>query len=167
MGKRHKGRILAFQALFAWDAQHSLNSQYKLSKADEAGQSLEDLLDFSWVEKKMPAQQPDNGDEPANDNADFPRLLVTGTVENIKTVDTLIRRHLQNWDFSRLNCVDRALLRLSVYELLFKTAPPSVVIDEAIDISREYGTDDSYRFINGVLDGVKKTIQHESTEKPI
>ena len=142
MGKRHKGRILAFQALFAWDTQHTLGS------ADKKEQALKDLLDFSWAEK-------------ADSNGDFSRLLVTGVVENIKAVDTMIRKHLVNWDFSRLTCVDRALLRLSVYELLFQTAPPSVVIDEAVEISREYGTDDSYRFINGVLDGIKKTVQTE------
>jgi N utilization substance protein B len=173
MGKRRKGRILAFQALFAWDV------QYKLSPADKKDQVLADLLDFSWNEKKPPSQklstaslkqdEDENEELIENQAKAFPRLLAAGTVENIKTVDSMIRRHLQNWDFSRLNSVDRALLRLSVYELMFQTAPPTVVIDEAIDISREYGTDDSYRFINGVLDGVRKTIQNEnsSTAKPI
>jgi N utilization substance protein B len=139
MGSRRKERILAFQALYAWDM------------ADDKDAALGDLLDFSWV---------DRGSEKT---AGFSRLLAAGTAENIKTVDALIRKNLVHWDFSRLNRVDRALLRVSVYELLFKTAPPSVVIDEAVDISREYGTDDSYRFINGVLDGVRKTIQ--STER--
>ena len=145
MGKRRRGRILAFQALYAWDATNDKKS------------ALEDLLDFSWTEKNNPA--PDEGK--ADDAHDFSRLLAAGTAENIKAVDTMIRRHLVNWDFSRLTGVDRALLRLSVYELLFKTAPPQVVINEAVDISREYGTDDSYRFINGVLDGIKKTIESE------
>ena len=140
MGKRHKGRILAFQALYAWDTQRTLGT------ADTKEQALKDLLDFPWAEKEDSA-------------GDFSRLLVAGAVENIKAVDTIIRKHLVNWDFSRLTSVDRALLRLSVYELLFKTAPPSVVIDEAIEISREYGTDDSYRFINGVLDGITKSMQ--------
>ena len=157
---------MAFQALYAWDT------------ADNKEQALTNLLNFSWTEKEPPEQLPpaadvgqkdnnrqDDDENPAeNSTVVFPRLLVAGTVENIKAVDSMIRKHLQNWDFSRLNKVDRALLRLSVYELLFKTAPPSVVIDEAVDISREYGTDDSYRFINGVLDGVRKTIQNEMTE---
>ena len=156
MGTRRKGRILAFQALYAWDIQHTLNA------TDNKEQALKDLLDFSWLEKKTSGQilDSDNVKQPNMD--DFPRLLVAGTVENIKTVDTIIRKHLRHWDFSRLNGVDRSLLRLSVYELLFQTAPPSVIIDEAVDIANEYGTDDSYRFINGVLDGIKKTIQDES-----
>jgi len=142
MGLRHKGRILAFQALYAWDM------------AEDKAQALQGLLMFSWLEKE---KSPKEGD--------FSRLLIAGTVENIQAVDALIKKHLAHWDFSRINMVDRALLRTSVYELMFQSTPPSVVIDEAIDISREYGTDDSYRFINGVLDGVSKTINRLAEEK--
>jgi N utilization substance protein B len=72
-------------------------------------------------------------------------------------VDGAIKRHLEHWDFSRLNKVDQAILRVSVYCLLYQPSiPASVTIDEAIDIAKEYGTDDSYRFINGVLDGIRK-----------
>ena len=139
MGKRRKGRILAFQALFAWET------------ADNKDEALKSLLDFSWSEK---------GDI----NDPFPRLLTAGTVENINAVDDMIRRHLVNWDFSRVNNADKALLRLGVYELLFRITPPRVAIDEAVDIAREYGTDDSYRFVNGVLDGILKTLQYEGKE---
>jgi N utilization substance protein B len=135
MGLRHKGRILAFQALYAWDM------------AEDKAEALQGLLMFSWLEKSTPPKE-----------GDFSRLLIAGTVENIQAVDAAIKKHLVHWDFSRINMVDRALLRLSVYELMFQSTPPSVVIDEAVGISREYGTDDSYRFINGVLDGVNKTI---------
>ena len=149
MGSRRKGRILAFQALYAWDM------------ADDKKTALKDLLDFSWETKDSSIRETDTGE---NSVSAFSRLLIIGTVENLKKVDTIIRSHLVHWDFSRLNTVDRALLRLSVYELLFQTAPPSVVIDEAVDISKIYGTDDSYRFINGVLDGVRKTIQNAERE---
>jgi len=156
MGTRRKGRILAFQALYAWDT------------ADDKKTALRDLLDFSWTERKPPVTtngQTDGDNEPLSATDVFSRLLVTGTVENIKAVDAMIRKHLIHWDFSRLSSVDRALLRLSVYELLFQTAPPQVVINEAIDISKEYGTDDSYRFVNGVLDGIMKTMQNDKKEK--
>jgi len=142
MGSRRNGRILAFQALFAWDMAE-----------DKAG-ALEELLGFSWQEK----------DKSPEKDRDFPRLLVAGTVENIEKVDKAIKKHLVRWDFSRLNLVDRALLRVSVYELMFQTAPPSVIIDEAVDISKEYGTDDSYRFVNGVLDGVRKSMECKPEE---
>ena len=147
MGSRRRGRVAAFQALYALDMTAAWNKSRPVP---------EELLAFSWLEEKDRAA--------LGETADFSRLLVSGAVENRKAVDALIRRHLAHWDFSRLNQVDRALLRLGVYELMNRTAPPSVIIDEAVAISREYGTDDSYRFINGVLDGVRKTMEAEKRE---
>ena len=148
MSSRRKGRILAFQALYSWDAQHSLSGDSSIS---------EELLNFSWALKDT---------ELTEKTTAFPRLLLAGTVENIDSVDSMIQKHLQNWDLKRLNRVDLALLRMSVYVLMFQAeTPPSVVIDEAVDISKEYGTDDSYRFVNGVLDAIRKTISGEVDEK--
>jgi len=111
------------------------------------------LLDFAWLEDDKKA-------ELGEDFLAFTRLLVAGTIENIEAVDGMIRRHLQHWDFSRLTRVDRAILRMSVYTLMFQSGlSPSIVIDEAIGISREFGEDDAFRFLNGVLDGVRKTLE--------
>jgi N utilization substance protein B len=145
MASRRKGRILAFQALYSWESNRS--------SADSGGGIPPELLNFSWLESDKQADL-DGG------IADFSRLLIAGTIENIAPVDAMIRKHLQNWDFSRLNRVDLAVLRMSVYTLMFQTdVPPSIVINEAIGISKEFGTDDSYRFINGVLDSIKRTLQ--------
>jgi len=152
MASRRKGRILAFQALYAWDANSSQAKKNGLA---------ERLMDFSWTEKDKEKETTLKGEAAA-----FPRLLFTGTVENIAVVDKMIQEHLENWDLKRLNRVDLAVLRMSVYTLMFQTTmPPKVVIDEAIDISREFGTDDSYRFVNGVLDGIRKTLAGEKDEK--
>jgi N utilization substance protein B len=143
MASRRKGRILAFQALYSYDA------------APPA--ALEELLSFSWLEADKRAAL-DEG------TTMFSRLLIQGTIENLAAVDDMIRGHLKNWDFSRLNRVDLALLRMSAYTLMYQPdVAPSIVIDEAICISREYGTDDSYRFINGVLDSVNRTLQEPKT----
>jgi N utilization substance protein B len=76
----------------------------------------------------------------------------------------MIRRHLKNWDFSRLNRVDLAVLRMSVYALMYQIdMAPSIIINEAIGISKEFGTDDSYRFINGVLDGIRKSLETQTS----
>ena len=146
MASRRKGRILAFQALYSYDA------------APPA--ALEELLGFSWLETDTPVTL----DEAT---AMFSRLLIRGTIENLAAVDDMIRAHLKNWDFSRLNRVDLALLRMSAYTLMYQhDVAPSIVIDEAIGISREYGTDDSYRFINGVLDSIRKTLQESPQDAP-
>jgi N utilization substance protein B len=140
MASRRKGRILAFQALFFWEA---------------TGVSVREVVDFSWLETEKREQL-------GQGIADFSRLLVLGTIENINAVDTMIRSHLQNWDFSRVNRVDLAVLRMSTYTLMYQDIPPSIVINEAIGISKEFGTNDSYRFVNGVLDSIRKTLQDTS-----
>jgi N utilization substance protein B len=137
MGARRKGRIIAFQSLYRYDL---------------SGARVDELLDFSWMEgeraEKVPAE-----------TLLFARLLITGALENLPEIDATIKEQLENWDFSRLNKVDLALLRMSVYCLLHQREIPSTVtIDEAVDISKTYGTADSYRFVNGVLDGVRKKL---------
>ena len=133
---RRKGRILAFQALYSWD----------LGNVD-----ISNVLDFAWVEKETLERM---GEE----SLSFTRLLVSGTIEHIEEIDSVIKSHLTNWDFDRLNKVDLAILRISVYPLLFqKDLHSSIIIDEAIDISKEFGSDDSFKFINAVLDSIRKS----------
>lgn len=133
---RRKGRILAFQALYSWD----------LGNVD-----ISNVLDFAWVEKETLERM---GEE----SLSFTKLLVSGTIEHIEEIDSVIKSHLTNWDFDRLNKVDLAILRISVYPLLFqKDLHSSIIIDEAIDISKEFGSDDSFKFINAVLDSIRKS----------
>jgi len=135
MGARRKGRIIAFQSLYRYDL---------------SGAGLEELLDFSWLDS-------DKASKLASETVVFARLLIQGALENLPEIDRVITSQLENWDFSRLNRVDLAILRMSVYCLLHqKDIPPTVTIDEAVDISKSFGTTDSYRFVNGVLDGVRK-----------
>jgi len=144
VASRRKGRILAFQALYCWES----------TKANSVGHgSLDELLMFPWLDSEKQSSL-DKG------IADFSRLLITGTVENVQAIDEMIKKHLQNWDISRLNRVDLAILRMSVYTLIYQhEIAPSIVIDEAIGISKEFGTDDSFRFVNGVLDSIRMTLQ--------
>jgi len=115
------------------------------------------LGEFSWLGEKRAAL-----DESV---AAFSRLLFSGAVENVEEIDAMIRAHLQNWDITRLSRVDLAILRMSVYALMYQgEIAPSIVIDEAIGISREFGADDSFRFVNGVLDGIRRTLLARGTE---
>jgi transcription antitermination protein NusB len=138
MASRRKARILAFQALYAWDA---------------SAMPLEELLDFSWLGDDSSAIS----DESLNA---FAKLIVTGTMEQLEKVDSAIGRHLEHWSFERLKKVDLAILRTAVYSLLFQSEIAArITIDEAIEIAKEYGAEDSYKFINGVLDAVWKEIE--------
>lgn len=135
MGARRKGRIIAFQSLYRYDL---------------SGVGLDELLDFSWIDG-------DKAEKLAPETVLFARLLIQGALENLPEIDRVITGQLENWDFSRLNRVDLAILRMSVYCLLHqRDIPPTVTIDEAVDISKSFGTTESYRFVNGVLDGVRK-----------
>ena len=140
---RRRGRILAFQALFAWDA-GALSPDY--------------LLRFPWAER--------TSKEVHDEDLLFSQLLFLGTVEHINKIDTLITKNLENWDFNRLKLVDKAILRLSTYSLLFQQdTDPRIVINEAVTIARTYGTDDSFKFVNAVLDSIKRECLDCSYEK--
>lgn len=144
MASRRKARILAVQALYAWDM---------------SGASLPELLSFSWMDEEKLAQY-----EP--DILAFSKLIIAGTLERIEEIDAAIRRHLQHWSFERLRKVDLAILRVGCYSIMFqRDIPSNISIDEAIEIAKEYGSDDSYRFINGVLDGVRKDLTGASSDK--
>jgi len=137
MGARRKGRIIAFQSLYRFDL---------------SGATLEELLDFSWM-------QGEKSEGAAPETLVFAQLLIQGALDDLPHIDEVIKGQLENWDFARLNKVDLALLRMSVYCLLHqRDIPATVTIDEAVDISKAYGTADSYRFINGVLDGIRKKL---------
>lgn len=95
--------------------------------------------------------------EPADGKTmDFARELVAGTIERRDELDGRIEAAAENWALSRMAAVDRNILRLAAFELAFRRdTPVSVVIDEAIEIARKFSTEDSTRFINGILDKIK------------
>ena len=131
---RRKSRIIAFQAIFSWDA---------------GGETLEDLLQFSWVDSKQNLDESD---------LSFSRILIAGTIENIEQIDELIKTHLaKNWTFDRLNKVTLAILRISIFPIIHqKEISPSIVIDEAIDLAKQFDSDESFKFINAMLDTIRK-----------
>jgi N utilization substance protein B len=89
----------------------------------------------------------------------FAEELISGTLSHMDEIDDVIRGYLQNWDFKRIARVDLAILRLAVHEMLRRPdIPPVVSINEAIDLSKLYSNADSRRFINGILDQFKMTL---------
>jgi N utilization substance protein B len=136
MGNRRKARILAFQALYSWEISST---------------EMEDLFQYDWAKEDL-----------TDDVKVFASFLIKGAIENLPEIDQLIKDSLRNWDFARLEKVSLAILRMSIYALMYqKDIPPKVVIDEAVEITKEFGTDDSYRFVNGILDNIKKKIDEQ------
>jgi N utilization substance protein B len=91
-----------------------------------------------------------------NKQKDFALTLYEGVMQNIKVVDEAIVKHLKEWDFERLGAIERATLRLATYEILFGELDSAVVINEAVEITKAFGTEQSPKFINGVLDAISK-----------
>ena len=99
----------------------------------------------------------------APDHQRFYMTLIKGVIENRSRIDQLIEQFSNNWKISRMGCVDRNILRIAAYELLFcPDIPPKVSINEAVDIGKLYGTEESGAFINGILDGI---YRHRVAEK--
>lgn len=110
--------------------------------------SEENLLDFPWYEY-------DGSDR--DDRLSFPRFILAAVLRDQQVLDDEIKKQLEHWDFERLNKVDQAIMRLGCYELMFTNdTPPQIIINEALEISKELGSGESYRIINGVLDSVSK-----------
>jgi N utilization substance protein B len=131
---RREGRQAAVQYLYSW----SINSPEDLSV--DLGLFFEGL------------EQP-------RDTYAFGEELIHGCIKNLDTIDARIRDLAQNWDFSRIAKVDLAILRIAIFEMLFrKDIPPIVSINEAIDLGKQFSSNDSRRFINGILDRVKDQL---------
>lgn len=150
---RRNSRILAVQALYSYDV---------------GKMPLEDLLKLEWIqngsendivpeELKEELDETNESDSKAEEYG-FARLLIAGTINHIDEIDEKIKAHLSGkWDFSRLNKVTLAVLRISIFAILYqKDLNPTIVIDEAIGISKDFGTDDSFKFINAILDTIRK-----------
>jgi transcription antitermination factor NusB len=134
MSNRRQSRIMAMQAL---------------CQLDVMGQDFLTQLDEFLTDESPDAAA-----------RDYARTLVNDAAENIDTLDAAIQTCSQHWELKRMAGVDRAILRMSACELAHQSdVPPKVVIDEAIEIAKLYGTADSPAFINGVLDAILKSRQ--------
>lgn len=131
MGARRKARELALQMLFQYDM--SGNSP------DTICSTFEDL------EKSKP------------NTRDFATKILHGTVAHLEAIDGMIQQQADNWRLARMAVVDRNIIRMSIYEFLYeKDTPKLVIIDEAIEIAKRFGSVKSPQFINGILDGILK-----------
>jgi N utilization substance protein B len=124
-----------------------------LYETDIRGTNLVETL----VARDVPGEGPD-----ARPIREYTRELVNGVSDNRRKIDELITTYAQGWDMDRLPAVDRNILRLGIYEILWSTAvPTSVAIDEALDLAKELSSDDSSKYIHGVLGriaSIKDTI---------
>ena len=89
-----------------------------------------------------------------NKQREFALSLFNGVIDNLKEIDDELKIHLESWDLERVGYIERAILRLGVYELMFTDLDKAIAINEAIELSKKLGTDQSPKFVNGVLDAI-------------
>jgi N utilization substance protein B len=134
-GPRHQAREAALRSLYLWEVGRTQPAQA--------------------VETFFEEHQPDAPDEVRA----FARELVVGTVADVAEIDALIQQHTEHWRLDRLAVLDRLILRLAVWELRHASdTPPAVVLNEALELARTFSTDESVRFVNGVLDSIRKSL---------
>jgi N utilization substance protein B len=139
-GARHRGREVALQVLYAIDL---------ASDEGVTPRALQDQI-FTRIVENFDVP-------PAVEN--FAKELAVGVVERIDGLDEILGVHARNWRVSRMAAVDRNVLRLGVFELRDTDLPVAVVIDEAVDLARRFGSDSSPAFVNGVLDAVAREVR--------
>jgi N utilization substance protein B len=155
MGQRREARERAVQFLF----QHDLNPPENLEEAmahfwatQQATAIAEDKGGATWGQK---TEQPPPTTQELSTRL-FADKLIRGVIENRTELDTRIKQHAENWDLHRMAVVDRNILRLAIYEMLHREdIPPVVSINEAVDIAKKFSTQDSGKFVNGILDKIK------------
>jgi len=130
MATRHQARMAVVSLLYAYDL---------------GNQSISDFSDEILEEKKI-----------RNKQRDFALDLFKGVTDHLAEVDEAIVKHLKDWDFDRLGSIERATLRLGGYEIMYGELDSAVIINEAIEVAKAFGSEQSPKFINGVLDAISR-----------
>ena len=139
MGKRRRAREAAIQYHFWRDLQHG-----------ETPEHIDDFWEFCPVKPNV---------------REFAQPLIEGMVEHLDEIDERIKRYCENYNLNRISAVDRAVLRLAIYEMLYRDdIPPVVSINEAIELAKTFGGAESGAFVNGILDRIRKDLDRPARE---
>jgi len=144
---RHLGRIVALQTLYEFEFRKEVRDD-TVDQADILTRNLEKY-------------------ESSVDDIDFVKNLVSGVLNRVAELDELLRPLAPEWPLEQIARIDRAVLRIGLYELMFseESVPPKVVINEAVELAKAFGSDNSGKFVNGVLGTAYRTLVEESDGK--
>lgn len=139
MGKRRRAREAAIQFHFWRDLQHG-----------EAPERIDDFWEFCPVKPIV---------------REFAQPLIEGMIAHLPEIDERIKKYSENYNLNRISAVDRNVLRLAIYEMLYRDdIPPVVSINEAIELAKTFGGAESGKFVNGILDRVRKDLDRPARE---
>jgi N utilization substance protein B len=145
MGSRHLSRSIVLQTLFEWDFNNCQGASVKdifKRNLDNLGQGLEDI--------------------------EYPSKLLEGIINHWDELNKLIESGAPEWPMEQINIIDRNVLRIGIFELIFedkKEVPPKVAINEAVELAKNFGGDSSRRFVNGVLGTIYRQMEETLSKK--
>ncbi len=145
MPARHRSREKALQVLFSWD-----------QRKQNVDQAIHDFYATLASEEDQPQAAPRD---------EFMESLVRGTSNHAEALDKKITAKSDNWRLDRMPAVDRNILRLALYEMTELGTPPAIVINEAVELARQFSGDESGPFINGVLDAIRRDGEGQSSSQ--
>ncbi len=144
--KRHEARVATLQALFEWSF-NSTNVEEIAKRNSETSFSDEEAEETKEVD------------------SDLVEFLLKGTTDNLDTIDKIIEKAAPEWPLEQIAKVDLEILRISIFELyIARSVPPKVAIDEAVELGKQFGGENSSKFINGVLGTVVKELMPEVSD---
>ncbi|MCD6182394.1 MAG: transcription antitermination factor NusB [Candidatus Cloacimonetes bacterium] len=147
MGMRRKGREIALQTLYSLDYVETGAYLQELELLDKFREQLVDIAADQDIDEE-------------NRIFLFAEDLIANVLRNLEPIDIQINGHSTNWKVERLALLDKSLLRIATYELLFTDTAPAIVMNEAIEIAKKYCSESSGKFINGVLNGINEELTH-------
>jgi len=140
---RRKSREVALQTLYSLTFEPVEDYLGMLGNADKIEMKLLEIADQEDIEVESPIY-------------DFAQNLLDHTVRNIIAIDERIKEKSMNWSFERIATLDKSLLRIATYELMFTDTPIPIIIDEAVEISKKFCSEKTGNFINGILNAIAK-----------
>lgn len=144
MGKRRQSREIALQFLYQFDSQRE-------TCREDSG--IKQQISLFWSAKDASINE---------DIREFATVLMTGSCENMEGIDQIINKYSKHWRLSRMPTIDRNILRMAIYELAYlRNIPPPVTINEAVELAKKFGTEESGPFINGILDRIRIAVEKE------
>jgi N utilization substance protein B len=152
MAARHRSRRRALQVLYQWDMTKR--------PVEEAIRAFYDTLDADKIAEEPMEEADEDEETPAPGRDPFMEELARGASEMAPDIDHRIAEKSAHWKLERMPVVDRNILRLGIYEMSRQDTPAAVVIDEALELARQFSGEESVAFINGVLDAVHKEIRN-------
>lgn len=159
MASRHLSRSIAMQSLYEWDFWQSLSAPPSSEKAPNEGAVSIKRESVSKLEEIVASNIKEFG--PGLEDTTFIRNLIDGVLEHIEKINEIIEKCAPEWPLEQITIVDRNVLRIGIYELLWgnqEEVPPKVAINEAIELAKNFGGESSGRFINGVLGTIYREI---------